>query len=821
MRDIRYAIRWLAKSPGFAAVAILSLGLGAGVNTAMFSLVDNLLFRPLPVSSPETLVDVFTSGGDGDAHATNSYLDFQDLKSSNTVFTDMIGYSPMLAGLSLGDRSRLVLGQVVTSNHFQMLGVRPERGRLLAPADDEPGAERVVVLSHRMWMREFAGDESAVGRAIHLRGQPYTVVGIAPASFTGVVPLLTPELWLPVAHVEEVEPAGIVESVPGPGTTRLERRGSRWMFAKGRLKPGTTSEQANANVQLVGARLAAAHPDTNKDRVMTAVPTSKVRVFVPEASGPMTAGGFGVIAVVGLVLLIACANVAGMLLARASSRRRELGIRAAIGASRRRLAQQLLAEGLVIGVAGVIVAVGIAWLLVRALVAIELPIKDLPLDIRIDGRVLFFAVSVAVVSGLLASVSPALKTSSSSLIAELRGPLSGGKSGRRWGLREVLVTGQVALTFVLLVVAGLLLRSMSVSRTAGVGFETRGIAVVAFDTDMVRYSPERGRDFWRQAQGRIRRIPGVEHVAIVAPRIPFELNYSTTGYQIDDRTYAPGQRGEILYNVSVSPEYLGTLGVPIVAGRDIAPTDREGSPFVAVISEAMARRYWPNGSAVGKTFTEQNRKRRYEIVGVSADYKVRSVMEEPTPYVHLAEAQAPSNYNYLLARTQGDAEGVLVSIRRALLEMEPRLVFVNDSTMDRTFASTLLPTRIGSFLAAGFGALGTVLAAIGLYGVIAFAVAHRRQEIGIRMALGAERRDVIHLVLRQGAFLVIAGVVSGGVLAAFAGFLLSRVLYGVGAADPLAWLAAITVLTTAAGLAHYVPVLRAVRIDPVVTLKQC
>src|SRR6187549_1486267 len=263
-KDIRYACRWLARSPAFALVAVLSLGLGVGVNTAMFTLVDAVLLRPLPVSSPSTLMDVFTSGGDGDVHATSSYPDYVDLKADNTVFSDVIGYSPMFAALSLGDRSRLAMGQVVTANHFDVLGIRPERGRLLRATDDEPGAPKVVVLSHRAWIREFGGAEDVVGRSVHLRGEAYEIVGVAPASFTGVVPLLTPELWMPVAHVENVEPAGNIESMPGPGRTRLERRGTRWMFVKGRLKSGVTQEAAAANVKVVGARLAEAHPQTNK-----------------------------------------------------------------------------------------------------------------------------------------------------------------------------------------------------------------------------------------------------------------------------------------------------------------------------------------------------------------------------------------------------------------------------------------------------------------------------------------------------------------------------------------------------------------------------
>jgi putative ABC transport system permease protein len=818
IKDIKYAARWLARSPGFAAVAILSLGLGVGVNAGMFAMVDTLLLRPLPVASPDTLVDVFTTGGDGDVHATNSYPDYLDLKASNSVFSDMIGYSPMFAALSLGDRSRLVLGQVVTSNHFQVLGIRPELGRLLAPDDDAPGAPRVVVLSHRMWMREFAAASDIVGRTVHLRGEPYTIVGVAPASFTGVVPLLTPELWVPAVRVDDVEPAGIIDAVPGPGTTRLERRGYRWMFVKGRLKPGVTASEAAANVRVVGSRLAAAHAETNKSRAMSAVPTSQVRMFVPEAGGALTAGGAGVMAVVGIVLLIACANVAGLLLARASARERELSVRAAIGASRGRLVQQLLIEGVVIGVAGIVVAVAVAAVMTRLLVSIELPI-DLPLDLTVNARVLTFALAAAVLSGLIASVSPAIKTSGLSLVSVLRGPAATGASRiRRWGLREALVAGQIALTVVLLVVAGMLLRSVAASWKADIGFDTRGLTVVSFDTAMVRYTDVQGRQFWDRALARVRGIPGVESAALATPRVPLEINYSTNEFHIDDRSYAAGQRGEILNNVAVSPGYFTTLGTRIVRGRDFTDADRDGTPLVAIVSEAMARTYWPDGSAVGRTISGSN-KRRYAIVGISADYKVRSVSEAPTPYMHLAAAQSPASYNTLLARTTGDAETVLASIRRELLAMEPRLVFINQTTMERTFAATLLPARVGSMLAAGFGALGTLLAAIGLYGIVAFAVSQRTKEIGIRVALGAERGDVLRLILRQGVTLVAVGAIVGAGFAAAASAVLGRVLYGVGAADPITWLAAIIVLTTAAACAHLLPTMVAMRIDPARTLR--
>jgi predicted permease len=824
LKDIRYALRWMARSPGFSAVAILSLGLGVGVNTAMFSLVDSLLFRPLPVTEPSSLVDVFTTGGDGDQYATSSYADFLDLKAQNTVFSDMLGYSPMMAPLSLGDRSRIASGQVVTSNHFAMLGVQPFLGRLLVPADDEPGAARVAVISHRMWQREFGSDPAIAGKSLTLRGQSYAIAGVAPASFTGVVPLLTPELWLPIAHVEEVDQMGINDSVPSPtGNTRLERRGSRWMFVKGRLKPGTSAAQAHANVALIGMQLEAANPVTNKDRKIAAVPTEEVRLLVPQAGGVLSLGAAGLMGIVGVVLLIACANVAGMLLARASARRREISVRLAIGASRARLIQQLLVEGLLLGVLGAIVATALAAALVQGVQGMPLPLPvEIAFDLRIDARVLAFSLLIAVGTGLLAGLLPALKASSPSLVSDLRGDAPTSKmGGRRWNLRDALVVSQVALTAVLLVVAGLLLRSLGASQRADVGFETRGLAAIAFDTDMVRYEPARGLEFWRQALARVQSMPGVESAGLVSPTLPFTFNFNTQEIKIDNRTYAEGQRGESLENVAISPDYLPTLGVPVIEGRGVDATDMAGAPDVAVVNETMARKFWPNESAIGHTFQTVNTSRpaTYRIVGVSRDHKRHGVLEQSSPFIYFAAAQRPTRYNFLLARTAGDSTALVNAIRRELLAMEPGLVFVSANTMEENVALSLTPARVGAMLAAAFGGLGTLLAAIGLYGVIAFSVTRRTREIGVRMALGARPEKVLGMIMRQGFSIVGIGLLAGGVLAAVAAFALQDVLYGVQPLDPLAWTLAFSAMAVAAALANFVPARRAMRIDPMTALR--
>jgi predicted permease len=442
------------------------------------------------------------------------------------------------------------------------------------------------------------------------------------------------------------------------------------------------------------------------------------------------------------------------------------------------------------------------------------------LDVRLDRRVLLFAVLIAAVAGIVAALTPAWKASSPHLAGDLRGEAPITKlAGRRWALRDALVVGQLALTAVLLVVAGLLLRSFGASRAADVGFRIGGLAVLSADMDMMRYSPERSQQFWTQALDRVRALRGVESAAVVTPRMPFDVNFNQTSIRIDGKEYGPDDHGETVANVFVSPEYFATMGIPVVEGRNFAMSDREGAPLVAVVNETLARRFWPNRSAVGRTFRPSFGTGQYTVIGVTRDHRVHTVAENPTPYLHYSALQRPSRFNHLLARTSGDAEALVFAMRRELLTLEPGLVFISSSTMEKLLETSLLPARVGAVLAAGFGGLGTLLAAIGLYGVIAFSVTRRTREIGVRMAIGADRRRVLGLIMRQGFVLVVVGAVAGLALAAAAAQVLSGVLYGVGAFDPLAWTIAIGVLAAAAVLANFVPALRAMRVNPVTALR--
>jgi macrolide transport system ATP-binding/permease protein len=820
LADVRYAVRWLRRSPGFTAVAIASFAIGIGFNTALFTLVDAVLFRPLPVDRPDRLVDVYTSASDGDTYSTSSYPDYLDFKAQNQVFTDVLGWSPSFAALNAGDRPRLALGEVVTGNYFALLGIKPALGRLLEPDDDRPGAARVTVLSHRIWTRDFAASPTVLGQAIRLHGQAYTVVGVAPPSYTGLLPVLAPEVWTTVAHVDEVEPAGIQDTVPSPeGTTRLERRGQRWMFLKGRLRPEATVEQAGANLAVVMRQLTAANPVTNKDRAVAVKRTSDVHLH-PEGDRMLLPIATGLMVVVGLVLLIACANVASMLLARASGRQREIGIRLAVGASRRRLVQQLLTESLVIASLGAAAGIVLAYGLMRMALGVHLPIPiPVSLALQIDTRVLAFSVAVTVAAGVVAGLVPAFKATRPQLVDELKGGVTVGSGGRRrLTLRDGLVAVQIAVTMVLLVVSGLLTRSVLEAQRMKIGFKSAGLAVVSAEMDMLGYDDDRARTFWEEAERRVAALPGVEAVALTE-RSPFAINFNRTSIFPAERSQ-PGDRGITIDSTRVSSEYFATLGVPILEGRGFTTADTPASPGVVVVNEALVRKLWSGEDGIGKRFrTRTIDGPEFQVVGVVADYKVSTVGEKPTPYIHFARSQRPSHGYEVIARTHGDAGALLAAVRRELQALEPNVVFLQNQTMDMQVGATLLPAKAGAVGVSATGVVAMALAAIGLYGVIAYSVARRTREIGIRMALGARPSAVLSLVMRQGLGVAGLGVAAGALLAAVAGRALTGALYGIGAADPLAWTAAVAVLLGVSSLANLVPARRAARVEPSTALR--
>jgi macrolide transport system ATP-binding/permease protein len=820
LADIRFALRWLRKSPGFAVVAIASLAIGIGFNTALFTIVDALLFKPLPVASPERLVDVFTSDSSGTVDfSTSSYPDYLDLQARSDVFDGIAGYSPMMAALNLDNRSRLAMGEIVTGNYFQLFGISAAIGRTILPGDDVPGAPRVVMVSHRYWTRELGSAPNVIGRSVRIRGSAYTIVGVAPRSFTGMVPVLAPELWLPVASSLDVEPVGMHDTLPSPtGTTRLDRRADRWLFIRGRLKAGTTIDQARAHVAVVMAGIDADNPITNKGRRISLKKTSDVH-FHPAADPIVVPIAAGLMVVVGLVLLIACANVASMLLARASSRQREIGIRLALGASRNRLVRQLVTEAVVLSSLGAVAGTLLAWWLTSLVAAVSVPLPiPLAFDVHIDSRVLAFTLAATAAAGLLAGLAPAMQALKPDVTMDLRGDTALARVGGRWSLRDALVAGQMAVTALLLIVAALLTRSLVAAQRTDPGFAASRLSVVSTDTAMLRYDERRSRQFFDQAMAKVAEIPGVESVAL-ASRVPLQVNANRWEIWIPGR-HRVGDPGETVEVTTVSPEFFKTLGVAIVEGRGFTDDDRPETPRVAVVNETLARRFWPGESAIGKVFhTRGGEGPAFRIVGVSADHKVLTLSERPTSFLHVARSQRPSSYSAIMARTRGDANSLLRDMRRALLALDPNVVFVENQTMEAEVDATLLPMRASAVLVSGVGLVAMLLAAIGLYGVIAYSVACRTREIGIRIALGAHRGAVVRLIMRQGLIVAVAGLLAGCMLAVAAARAIAGVLYGITAADPISWIAAAAVLLAVASIANFIPAARAARVQPTQALR--
>lgn len=831
--DLRHTLRSLARTPLFTTVALVTLAVGIGVNATIFTFVDSILLRPLPVAEPDELVHVYTRMS-GEPFSTSSYPDFLDLREGVDAFSGLVGHASAIATLQHEGRSEVLIGELVTGDAFRVLGVPAARGRAILPEDDRIEAERVVVLSDGLWRRRFGADPEIVGQAIRFNGEPYQVVGVAPASFPGLLPGVAAEYWVPTVRAGDVEPAGQIHGVTGdPGQTRLERRGYRWMWLKGRLAPGATPEQAEAQVGTVMARLAAEHPITNVagsgerepvDGVVMNLGDVRFHPDVDRVLGPAAAVLLGA---VGLVLLVVCANLANMLLSRAQGRRREIAVRLALGVSRRRLTGQLLTESLLLGLGGALLAVLLTYWSTQLLLAWQPPLPfSIGLDIGMNPRVLLFIGGIAVLSAIAFGLAPARQAARHDLVTDLKGG-GGAESGRRkaFNLKNGLVVAQVAISTVFLVAAALLGRGLLASSAIDVGFEPERVAALGFDLGMHGYDDAEAEVFWRTLRDRAEALPGVESAA-VATRVPFDVNLHWESIYPD--TMEGNERAEplTLDATWIDGEYFETLGVPVLRGRSFRSSDTAEAPRVAVVNAALARRFWGDpAGALGRSFRVGSPDSEpLEIVGVVADYKIRTVGEEPRPVVHYARSQRGGGYGYLLARANDPspaaAHAVASEVRRLALGLEPSLAFNETTTLGGFMGISLYPVRMGATLLGAFGALALALSSLGLYGVIAYSVARRRREMGVRFALGARPREVVGLVIRDGMALVGTGLALGLVLAALAARLLSGVLYGTSALDPVAYGAATAVLVAIALIANGLPAARAAQVDPVTALRQ-
>ncbi len=815
--DLRYAWRGLKNRPGFALTAVVSLALGVGLNTAIFGLVHRVLFRPLPVVAPDELVEIYSGNVQGEPFSTSSYLDYLDLARDNTTLAALAGHSLIFAPLSHPGRSELVFGEVVTGNYFEVLGVRPQLGRAFLPEDDAVENQHpVVFLSHAFWQQHFGGDLGVVGKNLRLKGLDYTVVGVAPASFTGTTAGVAPRFWLPTAMVEEVEPMGIQDVVAAePGKTRREQRGRRWMFLTGRLKPGVTLAQAQANLNTVMSRLASEYPATNEDRVLRMMPTDEVRIH-PALDRAMGPGGLVLMAVVALVLLVACANVANMMLARGLARKKEISLRLSLGASRSRLVSQLLTESLLLALGGGALGLLLALLASRAVAAYKAPVP-IPLDLAygLNVEVFAFALLASLMAALAFGLVPAFRSTRPDLVSSLKSVSGSEDAGGRLNLARALVVSQVAATLLLLVLSGLLTASLVRSLSSDLGFDPSRLSLLSMDLNSVRMSEEQGKTFTAELLETVRSMPEVE-AAAYSERLPFSMNNNVNSYYFEGKPADPDDPGVPIDVTTVGLGYFETLGAKIVAGRDFEPGDGR----VIVINQTMAERFWPGESALGKRISPVGPEGPFfEVVGVASNHKVRTVGESPRPFVHTFRDRRWVPYVSLLVRSRGPGSTMVEKLRRAALAENPELLLLEAQSMDQVVAHTTTPARVGSLLFGAFGVLALALAAVGLFGLVSYTVSRRTRELGIRQAIGASPANLLRMVMGQGLKLVGLGAAVGLVLAVVASVLLSKVFYGIQGFDAPVYLGALTLLVLVAALANLGPARRAAGLQPVVALR--
>ncbi len=817
--DTRYALRSLLRTPGFTIVAVLTLALGIGVNSAIFSVVNAVLYRPLPVHEPERLVEIYGKQESEAGYGTHSWLNYLTYRESASTVSDLIAYSNFMANLVDDGRARLVVGELVSDNYFTGLGVRPALGRFFTPAEAAPiDGAALAVISDRFWRTHFNAAPDVVGKTLRLSGVIYEVVGVADPEFGGMIPGTTTNMWIPVTMAEKVEPFGN-QRVPAttPGTNRFDRRGLHWMSMKGRMKPGVTVAQVRAEFEGLIGRLGAEYPEMMGKERIAVFASSEVRIH-PDADRYAGPAGMLLLGAVGLVLLVACANLANLMLARATGRAHELAVRAALGASRVRIARQLVTESLVLALAGGALAIPVAIGLTSMMSRVKSPIPiDMGLAIAPDWRVMVFIMFLAVGTGVAFGLVPALRASRPDLVPALKDAATDGKRGRRFGLRDMLVVAQMAASLVLIVVGALFTRSLAAAGEVPLGYDASRIGFLAVPLEMIGYDNERGGVLLEQAAQRIRALPGIEAVSLTT-RLPLSINNNGFGVRVvgqelpEDRPYA-------FDGAYVDEHYISAMSLTLLAGRGIEPADRDESRRVVVVTRTMAERFWPGGpeNALGREIRTRTDGPTYQVVGVVADHTVDSPGEAPKSYLLFPIARAVNYGNYII-RSATPAAPRIAEFEAELRALEPEVAFMDRGTLRDLADVKLFPIRAGAWLIGACGILAMLVAAIGLYGVIAYSVNRRVRELGIRAALGAAPSAIIRMVIREGMILVAIGAGVGAVLAFAAAQALQGVLY-VAPFDPVSFGLAVGVLGTAALLANAVPAWRASRVDPIDSLR--
>lgn len=810
LRDVRYAMRNLIKRPAFTLVALATLALGIGANTAIFSLVNTVLLRPLPVPRPEQIVSV-SPRGKGDTLAAFSYPNYKDFRDRNQVLSGLLIYRFVPLSLSSPSGNERIWGYSVSGNYFDVLGVGAIKGRTFAPDEDSTRLTHpVVVISYGSWQRRFGGDPNIVGKEVLLNNHPFTIIGVAPQGFQGTEIVYTPEIWVPISMTTWIE----------PGATWLDNRQSGNFLGIGRLKDGVSIAQAEASLKLLADQLGREYPETNEGQTILLTPPGFI---IPDLRGSVVSFTWILMAAVALVLLITCTNLAGLLLARATERRKEIAIRVAMGAKPRRIIMQLLTENILLSVIGGVLGFGLSLWIIQLLLSLKPPI-DFPLavELSVDWRVLLFSLAVSLLAGAIFGLAPAVQATRMSLTSALKETTAQGGHSRST-LRSSLVVAQLAVSLVILIAAGLVGRALGKLQTMNPGFDPTNALTVSFELGLQGYDESKGQDFYVRVLERLQAIPGVKSVAATS-NIPLSLNYSSNNIHIEGHTPERGTSQPSAMVGSASPKYFETMRTPILAGREFTERDKDDSEKVVVVNETFVRRIIPEAGsvadAVGRRVSFKGPEGPYwRIVGVARDGKYFNISEEPRSFIWSPLSQDYVSGVSVVMRTEGHPEAFISAARDAVRSLDPNLPLFDVKSMTEHLKFALFPARVAAVVLGAFGFVALTLAAIGLYGVTAYSVSQRTREIGIRIALGAQLRDVLRTILRSSVKLIVIGV-SLGLLGAFlVTRLLVSLLSGVSATDPLTFVFVSVLLVVVALLASYLPARRATKVDPLVALR--
>jgi predicted permease len=813
LQDIRYGVRMLAKNPGFMIVSIITLALGIGVNTAIFSMVDAFLLRPLPVNDPSGIAVLAYQQQHQNIQTQFSVADYRDIQNQTSgVFSEVFGYVFGMDGLSVDGKADRIMTNYVTGNYFSALGIKPALGRFILPSEGGvANADPVMVLAYSYWQTHFGGDPQIVGRKVSVDGHPVTIIGVAPKGFVGVYPIISVQGYLPLGMLP----------IEGQAADFMTNRQIRGTPVLARLRPGTTLAQAQAVLAIVSQRLSQEHPDADKDLSVQAFPELRARPNPDPNNTVLVVGGL-FLGLAGMVLLLACVNVANILLVRATVREREMAIRAALGAARHRLIRQLMTESIVLallgGVAGILLGIWGSSMLASVNIQTDLPVN---FDFGFDWRVFAYATAAALVTGVVVGIVPAIRASRGNLSAILH---EGGRGvvGGKNRLRTTLVVAQVAGSLMLLVIAGLFTRSLSKVQRTDLGFNPDHVLNLAMDPNEIGYNPAQTRDFYKNLLGRVRSIPGVVSVS-EASSTP--LGYYNNGDNLSIEGYQPppGQPAPSSLYVAISGDYFQTMGISMLRGRSFTGADDENAQYVAIVSNEMAKKFWPNMDPIGHQFkmaTED--KHSIVVVGVAGDARFQGVTGQINPvfYVPFAQHQVGNSLEILQIRTAGSSETMTPEIEREIESLAPQLPLFDVQTMNHALNTLngLLFYKIGAVLAAVLGILGLILAIVGVYGVVSYAASQKTHEIGVRMALGAQPLDILRMVFREGFLIVAVGLIVGIAGALAVGRVVGSFLT-VSAQDPVTYVAVTGLLTIVALAACFIPARRAMCVDPMVALR--